>query len=165
MNVTIVLIVQFQTLIDAKAVIDQKAEETLNINIPEQGQKRIGYDYPAPAAPVTFDEHQHHIAEPLPLLQHETLLEEHHHDHEEHHDYEEHHDPGYWKKKLIWKEGWKKIWKPGKKQIWKPDWKKIWKPIWVPTEIPVWKDIQIPAWKQIWKPVWKEIQVPAWKEI
>jgi hypothetical protein len=76
----------------------------------------------------------------------------HGHDHEHEHHHEEH-DPGFWKKKVIWKEGWKKTWvslqsvtdkimlynkfefdlqKAGKKQIWKPDWKKIWKPVWVP---------------------------------
>lgn len=34
-----------------------------------------------------------------------------HHDHHEHqHVIEHEHDPGYWKKKVIWKEGWKKIW-------------------------------------------------------
>lgn len=54
----------------------------------------------------------------------------------EHHDHHEaglDHDlsSGYWKKKLTWKEGWKKIWKPATKQIWKPAWKQIWKPKWV----------------------------------
>lgn len=35
-----------------------------------------------------------------------------HHDHQEHHHVvvEHDHDPGFWKKKVIWKEGWKKIW-------------------------------------------------------
>ncbi|EAT35287.1 AAEL012533-PA [Aedes aegypti] len=148
--VTLGILLQIVTLASAKAIIDQKAEETHNSNVQEQtggAQKRIGYDYPAPALPISFDEHHHH-EEPLvdnlqvqplvdPHLHHvEPVIEEHHH--EEHHP-----DPGFWKKKLIWKEGWKKIWKPGKKQIWKPDWKKIWKPIWVPTQIPVWKDIQV----------------------
>lgn len=43
-----------------------------------------------------------------------------HHDHVvvDHHHHHEDHDPGFWKKKLIWKEGWKKIWNPAKKQIW-----------------------------------------------
>jgi hypothetical protein len=32
-----------------------------------------------------------------------SLLDVHHHHHEEH-------DPGFWKKKVTWKEGWKKYW-------------------------------------------------------
>lgn len=53
----------------------------------------------------------------------EHEIHEHHiHEHHEHH---EHHDPGYWKKKVTWKEGWKKIWNPAKKQIWNPSWKKV----------------------------------------
>ncbi|CAB0032549.1 unnamed protein product [Trichogramma brassicae] len=84
---------------------------------------------------------------------------------DDHHHHDDHHDKGYWKKKLIWKPGWKKIWKPAKKQIWKPAWKKIYKPEWIPTKKAIWKDIQVPAWKKVWKPVWKEIEVPAWKDI
>lgn len=54
----------------------------------------------------------------------DSLFHEHHiHEHVEHH--EHHHDPGYWKKKVTWKEGWKKIWNPAKKQIWNPSWKKV----------------------------------------
>lgn len=53
----------------------------------------------------------------------DAVIHEHHvHEHIEHH---EHHDPGYWKKKVTWKEGWKKIWNPAKKQIWNPSWKKV----------------------------------------
>lgn len=74
----------------------------------------------------------------------------HHEPKHEHHVHIEHdHDPGYWKKKVVWKEGWKKIWKPAKKEILKPAWKKIWTPIWVQTERAVVKDIDVPAWKQV----------------
>lgn len=148
LKVTLGIILHIVALASAKAVIDQKAEESQNSNVVQQqlavgasAQKRIGYDYPAPADPVSFGEpvgaapliEELHQPQPLPVID----------DIHEHHVHEEHPDPGFWKKKLIWKEGWKKIWKPGKKQIWKPDWKKIWKPIWVPTQIPVWKDIQV----------------------
>lgn len=34
-----------------------------------------------------------------------SIIDDHHHDH--HH---EEHDPGFWKKKVTWKEGWKKYW-------------------------------------------------------
>lgn len=66
---------------------------------------------------------------------------DHHHDHivVDHHHHHEEPDPGYWKKKLIWKEGWKKIWNPAKKQIWKPAWKKIYKPIWVSSVVHVYE--------------------------
>lgn len=144
---------QIATLANAKAIIDQNAEETHNSNVQEAAvgvQKRIGYEYPVPAAPITFDEHHHHEEPAVENLEVQPLVDPHAHHHEEtiiedhhHHHHEEQPDPGFWKKKLIWKEGWKKIWKPSKKQIWKPDWKKIWKPIWVPTQIPVWKDIQV----------------------
>lgn len=121
-------------------------------------QRRGDYDYPAPEEQHVYDVTHEHV----------QALDDHHdhHDlHDHHHDHHDHHDPGYWKKKMIWKKGWKKIWKPAKKQIWKPHWKKIWKPIWVPTQKPAWKEIQVPDWKKVWKPVWKHIQVPAWKEI
>lgn len=66
------------------------------------------------------------VQQRLDLFGNHDLVDHHdHHVHEEHHHHHEEHDPGYWKKKLIWKEGWKKIWSPGKKQIWKPAWKKI----------------------------------------
>ncbi|RZC40763.1 TPX2 and/or Mitofilin domain containing protein [Asbolus verrucosus] len=136
-----------------KQPIDQEAVES------QQAQKRVGYDYGS-----AHDTEEHIYHDDSSYGGHEEHHEEHHDEHHEvHHD--DHHDPGYWKKKVIWKKGWKKIWKPDKKQIWKPSWKKIWKPIWVPTKKPAWKEIQVPDWKKIWKPVWKEIKVPAWKEI
>jgi len=57
----------------------------------------------------------------------DDLIHDHHHEHiiEHHEHHHEHHDPGYWKKKVTWKEGWKKIWNPAKKQIWNPSWKKV----------------------------------------
>lgn len=98
----------------ASKAVDQQAEES-QVSSSLVAQQRVGHDYGA--LPLIDDPH-------------------HHHHHEEH-------DPGFWKKKVTWKEGWKKYWKPGKKQIWKPDVKKIYKPVWVATEIPVWKDIQV----------------------
>lgn len=92
----------------SKAVVDQTAEASQRNN-EQVAQQRVGYDY----GPAVVDSH----------------YDEHHHDH---------HDPGYWKKKVVWKEGWKKIWKPAKKLIKKPAWKKIWKPIWVPTTREEW---------------------------
>lgn len=86
-------------LVASKAVTDQQADESQASSV-HIAQQRIG-DL--------------------------SLLHDHHHDHHEH--IHEDHDPGFWKKKVIWKEGWKKVWKAGKKQIWKPDWKKIWKPV------------------------------------
>lgn len=72
-------------------------------------QQRVGYDYGAPAVESHYDDHHH-----------------------------DHHDPGYWKKKVVWKEGYKKIWKPAKKQIQKPAWKKVYKPVWIPTQREEW---------------------------
>lgn len=125
-------------LVHSKAVADQQAAESQVSNV-QVAQQRVGTEYLPPV--------DHHV--------------DHHHDHHHH----EEHDPGFWKKTLKWKEGWKKIWKPGKKQIWRTEYKKIWKPIWVPTQVPGWKEIQVPDWKKITVPVWKEIQIPAWKEI
>lgn len=111
----------------AKAVVDQQAEES-QVSSSQVAQQRIG----------------HHYGE-LPLISDHD-----HHYHHDHHHHEEH-DAGFWKKKVEWKEGWKKYWKAGKKQIWKPDWKKIWKPIWVPVQLPVWKDIQVSLATNIFK--------------
>lgn len=99
----------------SKAVVDQQADES-QVSSSQIAQQRFGYDYSA-------------------SLEHDHL--------HEHHDHHEHHDPGFWKKKVTWKEGWKKYWKEGKKQIWKTSFKKIWKPVWVPIQVPVWKDIQV----------------------
>lgn len=117
----------------SKAVVDQQTSES-QVSSSQVAQQRLfdkGYDYHEPV--IVDDPHHHH----------------------------EEHDPGFWKKKVTWKEGWKKYWvsegllyierncndlflqKPGKKQIWKPDIKKIWKPVWVPIQVPVWKDIQV----------------------
>lgn len=65
----------------SKAVVDQQTAES-QVSSSQVAQQRIGdgYDY---SAPLT-DDHDHH-----------------------HH---EAHDPGFWKKKVTWKEGWKKYW-------------------------------------------------------
>lgn len=101
-------------LVQPKAIIDQQAAESQVSNV-QVAQQKVGTEYLPP-------DHG-----------------EHHHDHHHH----EEHDPGFWKKTLKWKEGWKKIWKPGKKQIWRTEKKQIWKPIWVPTSRPGWKEIQV----------------------
>lgn len=65
----------------SKAVVDQQTAES-QVSSSQVAQQRIGsYDYSAPL----IDDHDHH----------------HHH---------EEHDPGFWKKKVTWKEGWKKYW-------------------------------------------------------
>lgn len=98
-------------VVSSKAVNDQTAEPSQrNEQVAEQ---RVGFDYGATGGA-------------------EAVVDDHHHHHEDHH------DPGFWKKKVEWKEGWKKIWKPAKKLIQKPAWKKIWKPIWIPTTREEW---------------------------
>ncbi|ALC45242.1 maker787, partial [Drosophila busckii] len=82
------------------------------------------------------------------------------HEVHEHHVQHEHHE-GYWKKKVTWKEGWKKIWKPAKKQIWVPSYKKIYKPHWV--KVQGWKEIQVPEWKQYWTPEVIKVGIPGEK--
>lgn len=67
---------------------------------------QAGYDYAAaiaPAAPLQagFD----YAASAAPLID-----DHHHHDHLDHHHHHDEHDPGFWKKKVTWKEGWKKYW-------------------------------------------------------
>lgn len=64
----------------SKVVVDQQAAES-QVSSAHIAQQRIGHEYGAP--PVLDDPHHHH--------------------HEEH-------DPGFWKKKVTWKEGWKKYW-------------------------------------------------------
>lgn len=71
--------------VSTKAVTDQEAAES-QVGNAQVAQQRTGYDYTPPLLPE-IEHHDHH--------------------HEEH-------DPGFWKKKLIWKEGWKKTWKEGK---------------------------------------------------
>lgn len=93
------------------------------------------------------EESQSQIQVPEQRIGYDEIVHEDHHDHHEHH--HEEHDPGYWKKKLTWKEGWKKVWKPAKKQVWKSAWKKIWKPVWKEIQVPAWKEIQVPAWKKV----------------
>lgn len=111
----------------SKAVVDQQADEsqTSSVQVAQQRIGDVGYNYDPPVI----------VAEP------QLAIPEDHHHHEHH---EEQHDPGFWKKKVTWKEGWKKYWvsfetsfvaerlanvewfqKPGKKQVWKADWKKI----------------------------------------
>ncbi|XP_061398117.1 uncharacterized protein LOC133333819 [Musca vetustissima] len=144
------------TLIHGKALPDPKPP----LLGQPQKQPQPQQLQPQPSKNVAFDQQTSESQISQVAQQRIDLDEEYHHHHHEHH-----HDPGYWKKKVTWKEGWKKIWKPAKKQIWIPQWKQIWKPVWVPVKVPAWKEVKVPAWKQIWKPVWKEIQVPAWKEI
>ncbi|XP_050743387.1 uncharacterized protein LOC108036234 isoform X2 [Drosophila biarmipes] len=144
----------------SKAVVDQQPAAS-QVDSKSVAQQRIDLGLGLGDA-LIHDHHEHH----------EHIIEHHEHHHE-------HHDPGYWKKKVTWKEGWKKIWNPAKKQIWNPSWKKIWKPakkqIWVPEKKLEWKE----GWKQYWKPAkkeiwtdklewkeaWKQIWVPGWKEI
>lgn len=90
----------------AKAVGDQQAAES-QVSGKSVAQQRIGDGFGL-GLDIGIGEHEVH--------------EHHIHEHHEHH---EHHDPGYWKKKVEWKEGWKKIWNPAKKQIWNPSWKKV----------------------------------------
>lgn len=87
----------------AKAVADQQTAES-QASGQAVAQQRIGHGFGL-GLDVGISEHDIHE----------------HHIHEHH----EHHDPGYWKKKVTWKEGWKKIWNPAKKQIWNPSWKKV----------------------------------------
>lgn len=70
----------------SKAVADQETAE-LQISSSQIAQQRIG---------------------DLGLLA-DSFQDDHHHDHDhEHHHHE--HDEGYWKKRVEWKEGWKKTW-------------------------------------------------------
>jgi hypothetical protein len=91
----------------SKAVTDQQTDESQvsNVQVAQQrvgdigynyapaveaAEPQVGYEYPAPVAA----EHQ---------ISHEVIPDDHHHHHNEH-------DPGFWKKKVTWKEGWKKYW-------------------------------------------------------
>lgn len=65
----------------SKAVVDQQTAES-QVSSSQVAQQKIGLDYDT-----------------------SIIDDPHHHDH--HHD---EHDPGFWKKKVIWKEGWKKYW-------------------------------------------------------
>jgi len=95
---------------NAKSVGDQQtAESQVSNNNNAVAEKRIGHGLGLGLGLDIADIGGHDI-------------HEHIHEHHEHH---EHHDPGYWKKKVTWKEGWKKIWNPAKKQIWNPSWKKV----------------------------------------
>jgi hypothetical protein len=69
--------------VNSKAVADQQVAES-QVSSSQIAQQRIGHDYGSP----------------------EVIDDPHHHEHDPHH----HHDPGFWKKKVIWKEGWKKYW-------------------------------------------------------
>ena len=80
-------------LVAGKALNDQQTSESQS-DSKVVAQRRIGFG---------FDEHH-------------DIHEEIHHHHEEIH-HHEHHDPGFWKKRVTWKEGWKKIWKTAQKQI------------------------------------------------
>lgn len=70
----------------SKAVTDQEAAES-QVSSSQIAQQRIG---------------------DLGLIA-DHLHDFHDHDHDHHHDHHDH-DPGFWKKKVIWKEGWKKTW-------------------------------------------------------
>jgi hypothetical protein len=66
-----------------KSVTDQEAAESQSrIQV---AQQKVGYDY----TPVDLKDHHSH-----------EYLDEHDHGHHHHEP-----DPGFWKKKLIWKEG------------------------------------------------------------
>lgn len=65
----------------SKAVVDQQAAESQVSSI-AVAQQRFGHEYGAPLPDLHHEEHPHH----------------------------EEHDPGFWKKKVTWKEGWKKYW-------------------------------------------------------
>lgn len=67
----------------SKAVTDQEAAES-QVSNSQIAQQRIG------DLGLIADDYEH---------------DHHHHDH--HHN---EHDPGFWKKKVIWKEDWKKYW-------------------------------------------------------
>ena len=68
--------------VSSKAVTDQETAES-QVSNSQIAQQRIG------DLGLVVDDHEHL-----------------HHDHHHH----EEHDPGFWKKKVIWKEGWKKYW-------------------------------------------------------
>ena len=70
----------------SKAVTDQEAAES-QVSNSQIAQQRIG-DFGGLITDALDHLHHHH---------------DHHHEHEDH-------DPGFWKKKVIWKEGWKKYW-------------------------------------------------------
>lgn len=79
----------------SKAVADQDTAES-QVSGSHVAQQRIGDGYDI-GAPTAADDHS------LGLDDHSHLHDDHHHHHDEH-------DPGFWKKKVIWKEGWKKYW-------------------------------------------------------
>ncbi|XP_017487261.1 PREDICTED: lysine-specific demethylase 7A-like, partial [Rhagoletis zephyria] len=66
------------TLVAGKALIDQQTAESQASSV-TVAQQRIGWDHDA----------HHEVHE----------VHDHHHEHHEHH-----HDPGFWKKKVTWKE-------------------------------------------------------------
>lgn len=100
------LIIQILTLglclhaafVSSKAVTDQQAEESQAASV-TIAQQRVGYDYAAPISVVPVADP--HVA--VPLVAAADAHDHHHHHHEEH-------DPGFWKKRVDWKEGWKKYW-------------------------------------------------------
>jgi hypothetical protein len=129
-KIVIALRLQFFTLgllqlhiafVASKAVTDQQTDESQVSNV-QVAQQRIGdlgynyapavglpvepqagYDYPAPAVAAE------QVGYPYPApaiaehqISHEVIHDDHHHHNE--------HDPGFWKKKVTWKEGWKKYW-------------------------------------------------------
>lgn len=87
--------------VDAKAVTDQQAEESQASSI-TIAQQRVGYDYSAPLNVPVVDPN-----EAAPVV---AAVDAHDHHHDDHHHHHEDHDPGFWKKKVEWKEGWKKYW-------------------------------------------------------
>lgn len=102
------------TFVASKAVTDQQAEESQASSV-SIAQQRVGYDYTAPAAVLPIEDPN--LAAPLidvaaALDPHAHLHDHHDHHHHEHnpHDVHDEHDPGFWKKRVDWKEGWKKYW-------------------------------------------------------
>ncbi|KAL4717816.1 hypothetical protein ACJJTC_000965 [Scirpophaga incertulas] len=166
------------TLVSGKALIQNEKTEQIAVQNTNDNaaQRRDGYDYSAPPTDLLNpfqdnDDLQSHGDH------HDVVDHNHHHDHDDHHDHHDHHDPGYWKKKLIWKPGFKKVWKQAKKQVWHPSWKKIYKPVWVPTKVPVWKQEWVQVWKPTkklvwvdekkleWQEAWKQIKIEGYKDI
>lgn len=110
-QVTIVLFINYQILalgllhiaFVASKAVDQQADESQTSSV-SIAQQRVGYDYQPPSAlavaPLTPAVYQPPTA---PLASLDAHHDPHHHHHEEH-------DLGFWKKKVIWKDGWKKYW-------------------------------------------------------
>lgn len=150
----------------SKAVADQETAES-QVSGSHVAQQRIGdYDY---GTPTVADDS---------LVGHD----DHHHPHDDHHHHhhDDHHDPGFWKKKVIWKEGWKKYWV----DCWRflnfrnfshvvqfhrnPEKNKYGLKV---HNLKVKQKFRFdfftrkPDVKKVWKPIWVPTQIPVWKDI